>query len=259
MVFLPPPGLFSSQGKILSRLLSDVGSKCSNQSAAAKPSQLSDTKTELIFRVGDVVPEAGPPEGEFSDIVALGDEVFALTVPDEGYLLNLETGAMWPHFCYFPPFEIESDLPLSSTSVSVSYEQQGFDVWQMTNALAYEPEAGRIWAQPRTLNKENDQVLGAEIANFDSLTGDPQEWYLLSEPDFLAGGMAVYGGKIAVASGSWLRIYDRALGLMESAIDLTPHGITEITGLQNTPYGELLVVDGAQSSLYTLRGLFPTE
>ncbi len=221
--------------------------------------QLSDTKAELIFQLGDVVPEEGPPDGEFSDIAALGDEVFALTVPDEGYLLNLETGVMWAHFCYFPPFEIENDLPLSSTSVSVAFEQQGLEVWQMTNALAYEPEAGRIWAQPRTLNKENNQVLGSEIANFDSLTGDPQEWYLLSEIDFLAGGIAVYDGKIVVASGSWLRIYDRALGLIESTIDLVPHGINEVTGLQNTAEGELLVVDGTQLILYRLSGLFPTE
>lgn len=214
--------------------------------------ELVGDSAELVYAWGEIAAEDGKePMGTFTDLAALGDGLFALTVPNDGYLLDLKARKMWQHFCYLP--RVRSVLVEGTTSISVAYQEQGIEVWQATEGLAYELETGLLWAQPVTRRSEDDTILGSELASFASDTGTPQTWYQFVDTEFIAGAIAVTPGLFAFASGNRLGILDRA-NQMPSAYEF-PEQLKRISGLHVEQVDDalrFLLVDETQLKLFTV-------
>lgn len=217
---------------------------------------MSDSAAELVYAPGDITPEDGLlPLGNFSDLVALGRGRFALTSPNEGYIVDLTAGTMWRHFCYLP--NITPGLSESETSLSVAYQQSGIEVWQSTGALAYEAATDRLWAQPITRRVDDDSLLGVEIAAFDLPTGEPQVWYGFTGVQVLAEAMSVSPSTFYLGVESTLLQIDRPTGEFFGGYDLAPE-VSAITGLHALNEESFLLVDRTQLVLFTVDWSEPT-
>jgi hypothetical protein len=214
--------------------------------------QLTQEAASLVFAVGSIVPESGAVVGEFSDMTALGAGRFALTVPNEGYLLDVGAGTMWLHFCYLP----SEPSPSSPTapSISLSLEAQGITVRQETDALAYDIFTGTIFAQPQTIDVSTSEIYGSEIANFNELTGEPQDWLLMESTNLRAGGMALSDSELLLGVGQELRTYTRG---SSTAHDVQTLALPEISGLSGTSFDSILAVSRSQRILYHLQRSAP--
>jgi hypothetical protein len=206
---------------------------------------LKDAEAPLVFEVGSIVPEDGELVGEFSDVASMGFGRFALTVPNEGYLLDVEAGTMWRHFCYLP-----NEPAGPSVSISLELEAQGIAVWQQTDSLAYDTFTGAIFAQPQTLGVDTNEVYGSELANFAELTGEPLNWLLLGPPITRAGGLALTQDEVLLGQGSDLYVYWRGSAVANQVQTLD---IPEISGLHAGPFEDVLAVSKNERVLYRLR------
>jgi hypothetical protein len=173
---------------------------------------LSEESAELVFAMGAITPEEHEPEGAFTDIAAMGFGRFALSAPNDGFILDLDEGTMWRHFCYLPPGNPSGDNLPADSSLSVALQEAGIEVWQRTDSLAYDASSGVLVAQPQTLAVQDNELFGAEIATFDELSGEPLSWTELPETTLRAGGLAVTGTQFLLGEGNVLHVYDRQSG-----------------------------------------------
>lgn len=203
------------------------------------------SQAALVFTVGSVVPESGAPVGEFSDLASMGAGRFALTVPNEGYILDVEAGTMWSHFCYLP-----NEPSPTSSSISLNLEAQGIAVFQQTDSLAYDILTGSIFAQPQTLGVDGSEAYGSELANFNETTGEPLGWLLIDAPVTRAGGLALTQDEVLLGQGNSLYVYFRG--------SPTPHqtqvlDIPEISGMHGGDFEDILAVSPYERVLYHLK------
>ena len=181
---------------------------------------------------------------EFTDIVALDDARFALTAENDGFLFDLSTGSLTSYFCYFPPLPGEdgkgSSQPVAPISVSQTLRLAGVPVSERTEAVAFNPNTKRLFAQPRTTRLDTGGIAGSELFVFEQGGGQPVSVFPL-ESGFVAKGMVVVGDRLFLGSGSslWEAAPDGAMsrvGELDSSIDLS--------GMARAPDGTLWLLDG---------------
>lgn len=176
----------------------------------------------------------------FTDVVALGQGRFAMTVPNDGLLLDLNQQSLETFFCYLPGDIIE-EFPNGA-------------VEQLTDSLAYDPVREEMVAQPRTFVTEAGErrVERAEVGFFDAVQGGEGYNWISVDRELLAGGIAFAGSDaiLLATDGRILRL-DRSSGEMTTFADLSPLGIGVVDGLSPQADGTHLVLSG--STLYTLR------
>ncbi len=139
--------------------------------------KLTDDGAEHVMALHEF-PEADVwPQSGWTDIAALGDDRFAITAQSDGYILDVSANTLMQHFCYEPGWE----------EWETSYE--------LTTSLGYDAETNSIIAQPqsRTADELGETVTGAAVGVYDASLGGaaPEEWYALTDANFLATGMAV--------------------------------------------------------------------
>lgn len=139
--------------------------------------RLTDDGAELVLALPDF-PEADVwPTSNWTDIVALGDDRFALTAVSDGYILDVSASTLMQHFCYEPGWE----------EWETSYE--------LTTSLGFDVESNSIIAQPQTIasTDSGESAVGAAVGVYDANLGGaaPEQWYSLPDANFIARGMAV--------------------------------------------------------------------
>ncbi|MEE2830191.1 MAG: hypothetical protein VX498_13470 [Myxococcota bacterium] len=186
------------------------------------------------FPIPDVAPQSA-----FTDFVALGGERFAVTARSDGYLLDLQADTMTEYFCYEPGF-MEPQLE------------------QLTESLAFDPEAGLLYAQPATYDVSGesgpvDQALSATIGAYTTAGGQPTAWFEVPDIDFLARGAAIdLDGSLLLGRGNELHRFSQSDGGSLELVGVLPE-VGTIEGLTIDPTtGFLLVVDGDSDLLIEL-------
>jgi hypothetical protein len=204
-----------------------------------------ETGRRLVLLSHGAIVELGSTEplwnGEFpndfgyTDVTAISPGVVALTTLSDGYLLELETGRVTPHFCYEPGW----------------MEPEGQDPVQLASAVAHDPLAGRIYAQPRTIENGGwGATMDSFVAAYDQQGGSDLTWWTL-DSTFVANGMVVLPREDAnieptmlLGNGSTIHVFDAAEGEIRAALDLTSLGVTWIEGLA-LDGDSLLVLDAS--------------
>ena len=167
----------------------------------------------------------------FTDLASLGDSKLALTAIGDGFILDLAAGTLALHFCYEPGF------------VEPWPEEQE----QRTDAVTFDPGAGRIIAQPRTFEVESGDVTASQIGYYDRESGIDLQWY--DVPTRLrSGGMAILPEVgLVLSDNTDLRAFDGALRGFDK---LERFGVRAIDGLAYDPTTDsLLVLDGSSREL----------
>jgi len=182
---------------------------------------------------------------EFTDIVALDDARFAVTAENDGFLFDMSTGRLSSYFCYLPSPDRGADgegssQPVVPISVSQTFQLAGIAVSQRTEAVAFNPNTGRLFAQPRTTRLDTGDIAGSELFVFEQTGGEPVSVFPF-ESGFVAKGMVVLDDRLFLGSGSslWEAALDGALtrvGELDSSIDLD--------GMARAPDGTLWLLDG---------------
>lgn len=181
-----------------------------------------------------IAPE--PPFG-FTDLVALGPGRLALTSVGDGFVVELEDGSMYQHFCYEPGW----------------MDPNGQNPVQVSLALARDPLGGRLYAQPRTIEEGGiGAVTASFVSAYDEEGGADLAWWALPI-DFVAGGMAVLptrdgdAPRLLLGAGSLLHRFDVATGELRASADLSELGIGDVQGLALDARADtLLVLHGAR-------------
>lgn len=179
------------------------------------------------------------------DIVALGENRFALTTRNMGYELDLATGVLTEHFCYEPGEEIPRD----------PVPQQPAPTVEVSRSVAFAPEQNLIVANPQTITDDvNQDAVFSEMAIFDRTTGQELRFVNLRDAEFSAGGLAVLEFPALMAGeGSQLIEVDFETGNKRAFLDLAGLDVSDIEGLAiDRAAGELLVLDGTTQRLLTL-------
>lgn len=188
------------------------------------------TATELVAMAR--MPDPGVAVRlPFTDIAALGDSRLALTAIGDGFILDLAANTLALHFCYEPGFT----------------EPWPEEREQRTDALTFDPAAGRIIAQPRTIGVDSGDVIASQVGYYDLESGVDLQWY--DVPDRLrSGGMAVLPGVgLVLSDGTALRTFDGALRAFDR---LERFGARSIDGLAyDATTDSLLVIDAASRQL----------
>ena len=189
-----------------------------------------------------VEPIAEGPFGP-TDLAALGDDRFAITRPNEGFLLDLTTGELRTHFCYLPEPPVREEQPPLTDRPTM----------ELSQALAYDHAAKLLYANPQTIADDGTQdELFSEVAMFDAISGSEIRFQNLRDASFTAGGMLALGDdELLYGEGSILYRGSFWGGEREALVDLSSYGIESIEGMTRDPSsGVLYVVD--DHTLYTI-------
>lgn len=162
---------------------------------------------EGVFRLDadGLVQVAGPQTLEregadlrpFTDLVALGDDQFAVTVRNDGLLLDATEQTTKQHFCYLPG----SDLEMFDTGMKAQPV-----VSQLTHAIAWDPVDDVLFAQPQTFLDAS--LESAQIGTYDRTAGgQPEGWFDLRRDDVAATGMIWDTDHLVLAQGGRLSTY----------------------------------------------------
>lgn len=182
---------------------------------------------------------------ELLDIVALGEDRFALTTRNMGYELDLSTGLLTEHFCYEPGEEIPRDpLPQEPTPTV-----------EISRSVAYAAEENLIVANPQTITDDvNARGVFSEVAIFDRESGQELRFVNLRDAEFSAGGLVVLDFPTLIAGeGSKLVEIDFETGAKREFLGLAGLDVSNIEGLAiDRAADELLVLDGTTQRLLTL-------
>jgi hypothetical protein len=184
---------------------------------------------------------------DFMDVAALEPGFFALTAPNEGFLLDLGTGELRQHFCYVPEEGIRPDPP-------------PVEVVERARAVAFDPTVSMIYANVQGTTAEGRHMF-SEVATFDRVSGAEQIFWNLGDDDFSAGGLAVlrtaperYQGTLLLGEGTTLYTWDMARARRQAILELAGLGVTGIDGLTvDRDAGTAIVLDAATGDLFTLR------
>jgi hypothetical protein len=166
----------------------------------------------------------------YTDVVAMGDGLFAVTVKNDGLLLDVDAGVTTQHFCYLPGEELESD-PVRE---------------ELTHSVAYDAETDTLLAQPQTWV---DGVLtSAQVGTYSGRRGgQPEGWFTLKDERFAAHAMVSDGPRtVKLARGGVLYTYDYGDRKPEPFADLTGLGVMDIEGMAVRDDDTLVVVDGGR-------------
>lgn len=186
-----------------------------------------------------VVPMADMPDPgvdvrlPFTDIASLGGSRLALTAIGDGFILDLAADRLDLHFCYEPGFSDPSE-----------------DQEQRTDAVAFDPAAGHIIAQPRTVLVGSGEITASQIGYYDRATGFDLRWYEVPL-DLSAGGMAVLPEiGLVLSDRTALHAFDGSLRPFDQ---LERFGISSIEGLAYDPsVDSLLVLDSKARRLVAI-------
>lgn len=160
----------------------------------------------------------------FTDLTSIAPGLFALTAIGDGFLLDTSAMTLTQHFCYEP-----GGLPQDFT--------------QRTDAIAYDPELDRLYAQPRTLD-DRGEFQGAQLAGYERATGVDIEWYQVDDRVAATAMTVVAGVGLIVGQGTILERFDVTTQRMSVVDDLARFGIRSIDGLAvDTVSATLVVVD----------------
>lgn len=181
-----------------------------------------------IVSMSSMYPSDQPLELPVTDIVALGPDLFAVTALNDGFLLDTHAQTLTQHFCYLPGDD-------GSTPRVIS---------QRTDALAYDAEAQRLWAQPRTFDAVGVFQYG-QVAQYDRATGQDLQWYAVSDDLHATAAVSLPGRGLVLGQGPYLLAFDPATDSMTRVEDLSRYGVESIDGLAFDPVsGVLVVADG---------------
>jgi len=211
--------------------------------------RIDDGKSALVFNT------SGLRDLQFTDVVALGETRFAVTAENDGFLLDLSTGSFSSYFCYLPspPQAGSGEGPspaVTPVSVSQTLQLAGVSVSQRTEAVAFNPSTGQLFAQPRTTRLDTGSIAGSELFVFGQAGGEPIQVLPFSDLAFVAGGMAtVSGDRLLLGSGSAL--YEAGLdGSLNRVQELDAS--LDISGMARAPDGALWLLDGKGRRLLEL-------
>ncbi len=195
-----------------------------------------DGSLTLVLALEDFPSADESIQSEFTDIAAMGNNRFALTALNEGYMLDLNTNTLLRHFCYLP-----DDL-----------EDTG--VYQMTHSVTFDAESGQIYAQPQTFSEIDNSLVASSIGRFAEGNGAEQQWFALPESSFVAGALSVNPeGNLLLGNGSNLNVFDLSSQTMGQSLSLRSFGIRDIKGMAiDAAADELLIVDGESDKLLVL-------
>ncbi len=178
---------------------------------------------ETLYRVN--------PSSLYTDVAALGDDKFAITALNDGFLFDLKTGSIQQHFCYVPGFLIIGPTP----------------PMQLTDGVAFDPITQRIIAQPVTIDAQTRTAINSEVGTFPITGGEGNDWHPIPDPQFLAGAIAVDAqGMLWLGRGHELFRYDLDTNVMELGGSLEPFAVDTIVGMAFDG-DRLLVVDARQT------------
>lgn len=188
-----------------------------------------------VVRMEDM-PDPGPTAPitlPYTDLVALGPNLFALTAIGDGFLLDTSAMTLQQHFCYLP----------DGTPVSLV---------QRTDAIAYDAATQKLYAQPVTYDAAG-VFQYAQLAGYERATGTDIEWYSTA-PDVAATGMIVMPEVgIVLGQGSKLTRFDTATSQSVLLDDLERFGVRSIDGLAiDTAAGALVVVDKQTDTVFDI-------
>ncbi len=192
-----------------------------------------------IWSVGDLSRYGVEVRSEFTDIVALEEGVFALTALSDGFLLDMNQGTMVQHFCYEPGWE---EFPPPAPIVA-----------QITDSVTYDVQNNLIYAQPRSVTDNLEEVIDSSLALYDRQTGQDLNWTVL-DSTYRAGGMAMQDqDTLLLGVGSKLDRYSIPNGQMETVLDLSTFGVQRVQGMAFDPdAGSIFVVDGPSQKLFEI-------
>jgi hypothetical protein len=183
-----------------------------------------------------MIPDERLPESAFTDVAALGDDRFAMTALNDGFLLDLDENTFQRYFCYVPGI-IEDE-----------YQEP---IVQMTLSLTYDFETQLMYAQPQTFERDmNGDVLRSQIGKFSTQGGEGFGWLEL-DTDFVAGGLTAMGEEqLMLGRDSKLYRYDLRTAAFIDEVELEGYGIDSIEAMARDPSsGRLLIVDGRSDQL----------
>lgn len=164
-----------------------------------------------------------------TDMAAIGDGRFVVTVPGDGLLFDPVEGVGTQHFCYEPGFMDEQ-------------------MWELTDAVAVDADRSVIYAAPQTF--QGGEPIASSIGVWDLATGgEPTSWFTLPWPDFAAGGMIVDGPDALILGFDSILLAYPLGGDATPIVDLARLGITRIDGLALTADDALIVLDGQQGTI----------
>jgi hypothetical protein len=208
-----------------------------------------------VFATSDLDSRYGlSPALELTDVVAMAGGRFALTAPNDGFLLDPQAGTFASYFCYFPSNYEEppgSGIITVGPGLSVSQElgRAGVATAQRTEMVGLDATGQFLFAQPRTTRLDTGEVVGSELFTFTLAGGQPIQVRRFADSRFVATGMvsfyvppALEVARIVMASRHQLH---------EASPTADPRAIIgfdesiEITGLARDREGDLLVLDGA--------------
>ena len=122
---------------------------------------------------------------------------------------------------------------------------------QRTDAVAYDPDAQLLYAQPRTFDAGH-HLLASQVASYSLATGADLQWFDVTD-DVAAGGMAKVPGVAELVLGVDTALCLLALDDVDEVLDLAPLGIVGIDGLAvDRAARTLLIVDGDAAQLLEL-------
>lgn len=205
--------------------------------------ELNDTGATLVWNTSGLLIL------EPTDFVALENDVFAVTMTNDGYRFDLRDHSFSSYFCYLPlPPPPESE-PMS---ISQLLQQQGVAVEQRTESVAFNQDTQQLFAQPRTTRLDTGVVAGSELFVFSQAGGEPVQ-VLTLDPSFVAGGMVASGGRLILGANHTL--YEAQLSgefyLVQNLADSV-----QITGMARAPNNELWVLDGPAQRLLKVEESF---
>jgi hypothetical protein len=204
--------------------------------------QIEGLAARLVFPTNDLTTRFGlATQPDFTDIVALDSDRFAVTAENDGFMLDLHNGTLASYFCYFPP--IVGEPTETPTSISQNLREQGISVKERTEAVAYSSEDQLLFAQPQTFRLDSGVLMGSEIFMFSEAGGQPTSVRLLADPTFVAGGMAAYAQQqLLLGMGKTLYLVNAFSG--PAAIQTFQAEIA-IAGLARDIDDDLLILDTA--------------
>jgi hypothetical protein len=194
--------------------------------------EVNGTRATLVY---------GAPTGiELTDVVALGNERFAVTAENDGFMLDLHNQSFTSYFCYLPAL-----VPGSVPTVSQTLRSQGIEVKERTESVAFNDQTLELFAQPQTIRLDTGEVVGSELFIFAEGGGQPIRVQSTGNLAFIAGGMVTVD-RTMLLLGWGHEIYGLIDGSAAPTLEktLTDTSI-DISGLALDTDGDLLVLDRA--------------
>ncbi len=186
-----------------------------------------------VVAMTSLPPSDQPVKLPFTDLVALGTNLFALTAIGDGFVLDTQAMTLHQHFCYVP-----TDTPMSLT--------------QRTDAIGYDATRGLLFAQPVTYDAVGTFQY-SQVATYERSTGKDIEWRHAADNVAATGMLARADGTLVLGQGSKLTAFDRATDQATALDDLDRFGVRSIDGLAIDPAaGTLVVVDSVTDAVFDI-------